>query len=63
MYLLILALPLFNFLWLILTGFFFNKKQLLKLVIINMITLMILSSFILKEIIIYQNPIKIEAFY
>ncbi len=63
MYLLILFLPLLNFLSLIFFSFFFNKKDLLTLSIINMLITTCIALNILSEIIVSQNTINVECFY
>jgi proton-translocating NADH-quinone oxidoreductase chain L len=63
MYLLILFLPLLNFISLIFTSFFFKKNDLLKLTIFNMILLTLISLEILNEIITSQNTISVSCFY
>jgi len=63
MYLLVLFLPLLNFLTLIFTSFYFKKNDLLKLVIFNMILLTLISLEILNEIISSQNTVSVSCFY
>jgi hypothetical protein len=56
MYLLIIFLPLLNFLTLINTSFFFKKEALIKFALTNMVIAFFLSCCAFYEIVTYQNP-------